>query len=429
MSEQEENTATLEAPNTADNQKIDYLRKTRFLQYASPNLINRLADAMEVVEAPAGSQIIKKGEQGDTMYFVVDGSVRVHDDNIDLTNLGKGAMFGEIAALSPQRRTASITADSDSLLYSVSQELLYSVLEEQPEAARSIIQGLCDHESRFVHEMIETAVKTKTMERELEIGQRIQQGFLPRKALSLEGWDLQNYFSAAREVAGDFYDYFEIKSLNRLAIVIGDVCDKGVGAALFMSLFRSLIRSSALACDYEGWGHEDSQQQALPNDEALLLRTIRHANQYVATTHAQDSMFATIFIALIDPKTGEFSYINAGHESPYLIDKKGNVERLEVTGPVVGLFDQARYSVETGIIANRGTLVSFTDGVSEAKNEKNEEFGDERVLEALKIEDIDAKSAILALIEATKGFAGNAKQFDDITALAVGRGSDLAGLI
>lgn len=406
------------------NSKISHLRKTRFLQYASDALVQRLAETMKTVEAPAGSQIVEKGDQGDTMYFVVDGAVRVHDGNINITNLGQGATFGEIAALSPQHRTASITANENSLLYSVDQETLYRVLAEQPEAARSIIQGLCDHESTLVKDVIDRSVKVKVLEREMEIGQRIQQGFLPEKTLKIDGWDIESYFKAAREVAGDFYDFFEIKTLGRVAIIIGDVCDKGVGAALFMSLFRSLIRSSALSFDYTNQANKDADKQSPTSDAEVLTHAIRLVNQYVATTHAKDSMFATIFFGLIDPLTGELSYINAGHEAPYIVATDASITQLDITGPVVGLFEQAQYGVKNAKIGKGEMLLSFTDGISEAKNAESEEFGEQRITETVTPIGPNAKEAVSTLISAVNGFVGSAKQFDDITVLAVGRHTD-----
>ena len=410
-----------QATEPATDNRADYLKRTRFLQFASDQLVHRLAEEMGMIQVPAGSRVVEKGDEGDTMYFVVEGEVRVHDGNVELSRLGSGEIFGEIAALSSQRRTASITADTDSLLYTVNQESLYNVINEQPGSARSIIQGLCDNESQFVKEVIHQAVKIRVLERELEIGRRIQKGFLPHDELVIEGWDIESYFKPAHEVAGDFYDYFEIKSLGCMAMVIGDVCDKGVGAALFMTLFRSLIRSSALSFDYAEWGNRDTKQYPSPTFADVLNYSVRLVNQYVATTHEKDSMFATVFFALLDPKTGEFSYINAGHEAPCLIAPDGKIRRLETTGPIVGLFTEAKYNVNSDTIAEGEVLLSFSDGISEAKNYKNTEFGEEKVIEILKSINSGVKAAVSGLIAAVNEFVGGAKQFDDITVLAVER--------
>ena len=402
--------------------RASYLQRTRFLQYATESLINQLAEQMKMIHVPAGTLIMEKGEYGNTMFFIVEGSVRVHDENIDLTDLKSGAIFGEIAALSPKRRTASITANTDCLLYTISQESLYAVVDQQPGAARSIIQGLCDNESQFVQDVTNRAVKVRVLEHELEIGQRIQKGFLPRDRLEIEGWEIESYFKAAREVAGDFYDYFEIKSLGCVALVVADVCDKGVGAALFMTLFRSLIRSSALSYDYADWGHYDSSNRPTPSCHDVLSHSIRLVNQYVATTHSKESMFATIFFALLNPDTGEFSYINAGHEAPCLITPQGNITRFDTTGPIVGLFTEAQHKVKSGRINKGEKMVIFTDGISEAKNLQDEEIGDERVLEILESSSSsDIKRTVSDLITNVKDYSGNAKQFDDITVLAIER--------
>lgn len=394
--------------------RIPYLQSTRFLQYAPESLIRQLAQSMDMLRVNAGQRIVEKGENGDTMYFVIEGNVRVHDGDIDLNHLRAGDTFGEIAALSVQRRTASITADSDTLLYTINQSALYRALNNRPEAARSIIQGLCDNESQFVNDVIEQSVKVNVLERELEIGQRIQQGFLPDDNLEIEGWSIESHFKAAREVAGDFYDYFEIKSLGRMAFVIGDVCDKGVGAALFMSLFRSLIRSSALSFDY-------AENNKLSADD-VLVHSIRLVNQYVATTHAKDSMFATIFFALLDPESGEISYINAGHEAPCIQTANGEVRRLDTSGPVVGLFPEAKFRVRNDTLQQGDILLAFTDGITEAKNSNNDEFGEHNVLDVLDksaSKTSAAKEVISNLLSAVDKFSGNTKQFDDITVLCL----------
>ncbi|MDH5545073.1 MAG: SpoIIE family protein phosphatase [Gammaproteobacteria bacterium] len=396
--------------------KIANLRRTHFLQYASDTLLTRLAEAVETRNVPAGSRIVEKGEQGDTMFFLVEGEVRVHDGNVDIARLDKGAMFGEIAALSPQQRTASITANKDSVLYSVHQDSLYAAIKDQPDAARSIIQGLCNHEAQFVSEAVSRAVKVKLLQHELDIGRRIQRGFLPAEKLNVDGWEIEAHFQAAREVAGDFYDYFKITSVDKFGVVVGDVCDKGVGAALFMTLFRSLLRSSALSFDVVG---PDASNK--PSDEEILVYSVQLVNHYVATTHGRDSMFASMFFALIDPQKGEFTYINAGHEAPIVRRTNGACERLETTGPVVGLFEQAKYATAKGTLAKGDMLIGFSDGLTEARNNQSELFGEDRVFDIVHQSGTDSKVMVSELISALNGFVGSSNQYDDITILAVGR--------
>ncbi|MEM8557273.1 MAG: response regulator, partial [Bacteroidota bacterium] len=141
---------------------------------------------------------------------------------------------------------------------------------------------------------------TESLSRELEIGRQIQRGFLPSELPTAPGWDLAARFRPAREVAGDFYDAFwvdESAGTRRIALVIADVCDKGVGAALFMTLFRSLLRSIA---QVRPTGRTDAEH---------VRATVATVNDYIATTHGDANMFATVVLVLLDPETGRLVYV------------------------------------------------------------------------------------------------------------------------
>ena len=170
----------------------------------------------------------------------------------------------------------------------------------------------------------------KGLERELDIAREIQQSFLPFELPHTEGWQIAASLKAAREVAGDFYDAFLLPDKG-IVSVVGDVCGKGVGAALFMTLFRSLIRATSTTDDFLG-----------RNDQHILtpVERLQHAvgftNAYIVQTHSEANMFATIFIGLIDPRDGSLTYLNCGHEPALVMINKGVQERLPPTGPAVG---------------------------------------------------------------------------------------------
>ena len=132
----------------------------------------------------------------------------------------------------------------------------------------------------------------KSLERELEIGREIQKGFLPAELPSANGWEIAAHFAAAREVAGDFYDAFCLGPEEQICLVIADVCDKGVGAALFMTLFRSLLRFTIGAAELF-----DVRSPAEKLERAVTL-----TNNYIAHTHGHTNMFATVFIGLLGSK-------------------------------------------------------------------------------------------------------------------------------
>jgi phosphoserine phosphatase RsbU/P len=255
----------------------------------------------------------------------------------------------------------------------------------------------------------------KSLERELEIGREIQQGFLPSKLPKVEGWELATYFKAAREVAGDFYDAFVLPDGN-LVCVIGDVCDKGVGAALFMTLFRSLIRATAtsdLSCN-------GRDLTALTPTERLS-HIISFTNTYISDTHAEASMFATIFIGILDPQNGTLTYMNCGHESPLWVKEDRLVTSLLGTGPAVGIIAGANFAVKEMTFQRNDLLLAFTDGLPDAIDADKRRFGKERVLEIVEREEMAPDLLLQKIDEQLHQFIGAASQFDDITLLAIKR--------
>ncbi len=256
----------------------------------------------------------------------------------------------------------------------------------------------------------------KSLERELEIGHEIQLGFLPREIPNIKGWDVAAYFKSAREVAGDYYDVFILPDGNPVC-VIGDVCGKGVGAALYMSLFRSLIRSTSKTetlfvktGDY------------VMNNAERIHNIIAYTNQYVSENHGHTSMFSTVVIGIIDLQTNKLTYINGGNEPAILLDKHGGVTLLWPTGPIVGVIPGAEYQALEIAMEMGDLLLIYTDGVTDAMNADEIAFGRERLVELLQSE--QAKGAtchdlLNALQQRLWGYIGQADQFDDISVLAL----------
>jgi sigma-B regulation protein RsbU (phosphoserine phosphatase) len=397
------------------DETCQYLRKSKFFASASEDIVKSLADLAVLMRIQAGEKLFDKGEIGTAMYFVVDGCVRIHNDDVVITHLGKGQVFGEVAALSHEVRTASVTAEIDTALIKLEQDAIYDTLSAQPDAARCLIQALCKRESEIIEEKFDRLVKAKVMENELEIGQKIQRNFLPEVIPEIDGWDMKGILQPARKVAGDFFDFFIVPKPHCIGIVIGDVCDKGLGAALFMTLFRSLIRSISIYRNVVG-------ENADPDD---VVNTLRHAisltNKYIASTHASSSMFSSVFFGLLIPETGQLCYINAGHEAPLIIGKSGIRQELTTTGPVIGLFEDAEHEVGMAEIFPGEILFGYTDGATDAQNEAGEAFTEEK-LAAIASEGAKNAGAMLhKVLSAVEGFIGDADQFDDITLISVYR--------
>jgi sigma-B regulation protein RsbU (phosphoserine phosphatase) len=246
------------------------------------------------------------------------------------------------------------------------------------------------------------------LERELEIGRQIQEGFLPREIQSPEGWQIATFFRAAREVSGDFYDVFPLAE-NQLALVIGDVTDKGVGAALYMALFRTLFRTLLSTNGFTGAGSGNS-----------LSAAAKFINDYICTVHESES-FCTAFVGVLDTSSGKLSYVSAGHDHPLVLRAGGSLEEIHPTGPAIGAMDDAEFALGELQLNPGDALFCYTDGLLDIRNPAGDLFGGEklRALVMGKGKDIDA--LVAEIVAALDAFASGALQYDDITILSLAR--------
>ncbi len=271
------------------------------------------------------------------------------------------------------------------------------------------------------------------LERELEIGREIQASFLPPTLPQPPGWEIAVHFRAARQVAGDFYDVFPLDDEGGMGLVVADVCDKGVGAALFMALMRTLLRALAMGgVPLDGHPSLPTSGAGLPDkgnagvDRALVVRNaVLRTNHYITQTHAAANMFATLLLAALDPSDGKLTYINAGQEPPLVIGPAGVKARLAATGMAVGILPEADFRVEQVALEPGDVLLAFTDGVPDALSPAGERFGRERMLSLLSPAPSSAQELLDRIQDALSAHMGDAAPFDDVTILAVRRGSAL----
>lgn len=256
----------------------------------------------------------------------------------------------------------------------------------------------------------------QSLENELNIARNIQKEFLPTQMPEIPGWDIAAYFKAAKFVAGDYYDAFSLPDGN-LMFVVGDVCGKGVGAALFMTLFRSLLRVTSTS------GHlaETDKSQSGQSHAESVSQAIASTNRYVAETHEQALVFSTVFIGVLNVQDGTLTYINAGNEAPYLIRQNGKLEQLPPTGPVIGFMPDAEHHVLEVHIESGDSLLVFTDGIPDSKNGQNEFFGHNRLVELLHQTDANSTSLVNRIGSVLDQFIGTTDQFDDITMMTLKR--------
>jgi sigma-B regulation protein RsbU (phosphoserine phosphatase) len=268
----------------------------------------------------------------------------------------------------------------------------------------------------------------QSMEKELAIGRKIQSSFFPDLLPQLPGWEIATYFQAANQVAGDFYDAFFLSDRKAVGLVIADVCDKGVGSALFMALIRSLIRvfsGQTHLCDTYILDNQDKVEGIIPPRELNIvdptnaLIAVALTNDYIEQNHSLMSMFATLFFGVLDPETGVLSYINAGHEPLIIVGPSGIKEELRPTGPAVGIMLDAKFKIEQVQLEPGDILIGFTDGVTEALSPSGEFFTKKRLRPILQQPASSAPELLERIKSSLFAYTDNASQSDDITLLAV----------
>ncbi|MEA5597350.1 PP2C family protein-serine/threonine phosphatase [Rivularia sp. UHCC 0363] len=270
-------------------------------------------------------------------------------------------------------------------------------------------------------------------EQEIQVGRKIQLDFLPEALPQVKSWEIAARFYPAREVAGDFYDAFPMGH-GRIGIVIADVCDKGVGAALFMSLFRSFLRVLAQQnyalnlldslINNSPKAKQDKQSRLPSIGTQALKNAMERTNNYIVETHCRTNMFATIFFGVLDPATGKLIYINGGHESPFICNANGIKQRLHRTGPAVGVFSNAKFEIELTQLEPGDILLGYTDGVPDARSPNHERYGEPRLCQLVESASMDSAAGLLDRIDdAVHRHIAGIDPFDDITLIALRRDS------
>ena len=271
--------------------------------------------------------------------------------------------------------------------------ILTAVLIEQKIKARQSLNISLANEARL-------KLKAELMENEIKIARSLQESILPRQFPEMHGVTGHGIMIPAKDVGGDFFDFIRIDD-NHIGLAVGDVTGKGVPAAFFMAIVRTLLRTISLL--------------NLPPSECLA-----RLNDQIAAENEQE-MFGTIFYGIIDTKTGEFLYANGGHNNPALITQNGELEWLPETGGVlIGMISGIKYTEKKIQLCRGDNLFFYTDGVVEAFNQDNVEFSEDRLAKVLReCRNISTSRLTEAVYSAVKAFENGAPQADDITCVAL----------
>jgi len=242
-------------------------------------------------------------------------------------------------------------------------------------------------------------VVRERLQTEVQLARQIQQTFLPDSLPQVEGWDFSARWKTARQVGGDFYDVFDLPN-SRIGLFIADVADKGVPAALFMALTRTLVRAAVV--------ETDSPAEAMKRVNDLLIPDTRQG------------MFVTAVYAVLDTEKNELTYVNAGHNPPIWVKHDGSIEKLTRTAIALGVSAAHDVNQQTIGLEAGDNVLFYTDGLTESFNNENEFYGEARLTEAILANHCSSADELMDVVEKSLlDFIQDVPPADDLTMLAV----------
>ncbi len=416
--------------------------------FVSSEALAKVLASLHPIDLQSGDVLIHQGDASDAAYFLNGGSLLVYVETsygpVSLATLQGPSLVGEIGALTGLARTTSVKALTPAQVFRIARAQLFELSQKSPELLMSVVRqlgqqidsvnravalytnalaalGTREFNSKILDELANPSpqlaefstafrrfadeiLSKRRQEAEMASAALIQQSFLPKQsAMNVADSDveIEAKIRPTREVGGDFYDFYMLDA-DRLAIMIGDVCGKGIPASLFMAVVVTVLRTAA-------------------REEPDAASTIARANTVLCRDNAA-SLFATAFYAVLDLRSGALQYCNYGHNAPVLIPASGEPRRLLSTGLPLALFAD-RPATASSIQLNPGdNLVLFTDGVTEAINPLKEEFGDSLLLETLlRDQNLTTTAVVSQLFTAVDDFALGEEQADDIACVVVRR--------
>ncbi len=342
-----------------------------------------------------GHILFKTGDRADKGYYVKKGTIRLKEMDIVVS---PGELIGETGILSPYHaRTDTAICETDIELSTLTQDKMITLLYKKPSLLFDLMRLSLQ---RFTINLARTVEEKQKIEDELKVARAIQASMLPRNFPDRYEFDIFASMEPAKEIGGDFYDFF-FTNPDTICLVIGDVSGKGVPAALFMVVSKTLLRIEAM-------------HNAEPHE------ILRRVNEMLIPDN-EECMFVTVFCALFNFKTGELRYSNAGHNPPLFCRDDQSIEFMELKKSVVlGAIPGLDFITETRKMEKGASIFLYTDGVTEAMNKELQQYSNQRLYNMLDRSSKQDVKKILTLIKNdVDAFVDNAAQSDDITMMAM----------
>lgn len=364
--------------------------------------VRLLLEAMTEITIPSGQDVVTIGaESDDGMYIILDGVTQVLDKDERLINtLGPGDFIGELGLINNDRRGATVRAQGDVRCANISKSLFEEIAVQNRKIYGTFMNMLYTKTTKLVTEQ-------QRIKSELEVATRIQSGCLENDFTEfnkLEHVKLTAAMRPVKEVGGDFYDVFMIDDTH-LCYLIADVSGKGVPAALFMSMAKIHIRNYATL--------------GLP-----LTEVASRANNNLCYKN-EEGMFVTAFICVLDVVSGDVSFVNAGHNLPFIQKGDGSFAMIQAKANLVfGMMEDIPYKEQHVQLDPGDCMYLYTDGVTEALNPAQQLLGDAYLADMLnrhKDEASDVEGFVQAMYDEVDHFADGEMQADDITMVYISR--------
>lgn len=388
--------------NGDDRRRLGNVARQALFEGIPYSTLERLAKHCELQNLDPGECLLTPGQKNDCLYLLLEGQLKVHIDHLGAQGgilIEPGECAGEISIIDGKPATAYVVATQRSTILVVPELRFWNEFMPNPALARNFMRLFANRfraRNQLIQQALEERLRYEHLQKELGIAQEIQAGMLRHDLDLMPEIDIVAEMVPARFVGGDFYDVFAVGA-HEYCIAIGDVAGKGVPAALLMVRAMTLLRT------------EMRKRQPLDS-------TVQQLNVALCKNNAL-CMFVTLLVGIIDRRTGEFRYVVAGH-NPLIYGEAGKGFRFlpRPAGIVAGVDEHATYEVASLKFAGGDIALFYTDGITEARNERRELFTEERLLDCLGAVPSGASSELAGRINgAVRGFVGNAPPSDDLT--------------
>jgi serine phosphatase RsbU (regulator of sigma subunit) len=405
---------------------INLLARIPLFSDLSESELDQLFHMLKIVELQPRDVLFQEGEAGEHFYVVADGELEIlraagtHEELL-LNVIGQGEYLGEMSLIMPGgQRTATVRARIPSTLMVMSRTEFNALLERNPLLAYAMVRVSSERldatntatfrdlteknrQLQKAYDELKAAqvqlVEKERLERELQVAAEIQISILPDVLPVTPAFDFGARIDPARQVGGDFYDVFHVGE-GKVAVLIGDVADKGVPSAIFMARVHALIMAEA---------------DSFPDPAEVLRKVNAHVTRLEKSTQ-----FVTALYGILDCASGNLDYARAGHEPPLLLAADG-VQRLpHGPGMALGLWEDMSLDVGHIHLAPGSSLLLYTDGMTDCRNPAGEAFGLERIKDAfLALRDLPGQEVCDRLLKTLLDYQQGSPQDDDVTLVAI----------